>query len=209
MSEFKLLYLFGYQGHAYVVADVALDNGFKIKGYYDKQETLTNPFNIDFMGNESLDSKMQFNKEAFFFPAVGSNLIRERLVAFIKKNELLPTVLLDSSAVISKSVKIGHSTLVAPNAVLNSQVELGVGCVVNSGALVEHECKIGDFTHVAPGAVLAGNVSLGNKVFVGANAVIKQGVVIGDNTIIGAGSVVLQSIPDGGTWVGNPAKKIN
>jgi len=208
VSGSESIYVFGYQGHAYVVIDVALANNLSVLGYYDKKETPTNPYDIPYFGDESLFDEHHFSKQAIYFPAVGLNTIRKKLVRFVENKGLRQIVLKHPTAAISKRVDIGNSSLIAPNAVVNSMVVIGEGCIINSGALIEHECKLGSFSHVAPGAVLAGNVSLGENVFVGANAVVKQGVTIAEDVTIGAGSVVLKNIPKGETWVGNPAKKL-
>ena len=41
---------------------------------------------------------------------------------------------------------------------------------------------------------------------IGANACILAGVTIGEGAIVGMGAVVLRDVPDGETWVGNPAR---
>ena len=41
---------------------------------------------------------------------------------------------------------------------------------------------------------------------IGAGAVILPGITIGVKAVIGAGAVVTKDVPDGETWVGNPAK---
>jgi acetyltransferase-like isoleucine patch superfamily enzyme len=43
---------------------------------------------------------------------------------------------------------------------------------------------------------------------IGAGAVILPGLTIGAGAMIGAGAVVTKSVPDGQTWVGNPARMI-
>ena len=92
--------------------------------------------------------------------------------------------------------------------IINSQVIIGKGCIVNTGAIIDHECEIGDFSHIAPGATLSGNVKVGKSCFIGANSTVIQGVKIGNNVIIGAGAVVIKDVPDNITIVGNPAKII-
>jgi sugar O-acyltransferase (sialic acid O-acetyltransferase NeuD family) len=208
VSKSKNLYILGYSGHAYVVIDVATGNGYRIKGYFDKNETVLNPYDIHYFGDENLVSIRQIVKNSYVFPAIGSNRIRKNMIDFIESNQLNEVLLIDSRAIISPKVSIGYSTFVAPCAILNSLSDVGRGCIVNTGAIVEHESTIGDFTHVAPGAVLAGNVNVGKNVLIGANSVVKQGITIGDDVIVGAGAVVVKNIPSGETWVGNPAKML-
>jgi acetyltransferase-like isoleucine patch superfamily enzyme len=43
--------------------------------------------------------------------------------------------------------------------------------------------------------------------FIGAGAIIMPGVTIGENAVIGAGAVISHDIPDGKTYIGNPAKE--
>ena len=59
-----------------------------------------------------------------------------------------------------------------------------------------------------PAVKISGGVEIGNRNFLGVNSVILQYKSIGDDTIIGASSVVLRNIKNNGTYVGNPAKKI-
>ena len=42
---------------------------------------------------------------------------------------------------------------------------------------------------------------------IGANATILPGITIGKKATIGAGAVLTKSVPDGETWLGNPARK--
>nr|WP_277612690.1 acetyltransferase [Eudoraea chungangensis] len=198
----------GYSGHAYVVADIALANNYSIKGYFDFQKSLKNPYKIHFLGNENEVDVPKIIADAAVFPAIGSNLIREKVTNFIIKNGLKQIRLFAPSSFISNNAEIESSTVIGPNAVVNSLSTIGLGSIINSGAIVEHECSLGSFSHLAPGAILAGNVKVGKRTFIGANAVVKQGVEIGDNVVIGAGCVVIEDIPSNGTWVGNPARNI-
>lgn len=208
MLKSKDIFILGYSGHAYVVLDVALANNYQIKGYFDLKAAVHNPYNIHFMGNEEKCDLTNIVKNHLIFPAVGSNIIREKLYSLIESHQLKQTILVDNSASVSSMAKVGSSTLVAPNAVINSMAIIGKACIINTSAIIEHECKIGDFTHIAPGAVLAGNVTIGKRTFIGANAVVKQGITIGNNVVVGSGAVVIKNISDDETWVGNPARKI-
>jgi len=208
VSKSKPLFVLGYSGHAYVVIDVAFSNGFTVQGYFDKNQAISDPYDIPFLGDENVVRVKEIVGKNYVFPAMGSNCLRKKVLDFISLHSLTEVVLIDSSAAVSTQAVIEHSTFIAPNAVVNSLTRVGRGCIINTGAIVEHECVIDDFTHIAPGAVLAGNVKVGKNVFIGANSVVKQGTIVGDNAIVGAGTVVIKDIPEGETWIGNPAKKL-
>lgn len=204
----KKLILFGYSGHALVVTECAQSIGATILGYYDQQQAEVNPHNLNYLGNEEIADLSWLPKETSFFPSVGSNTLREKMIAFGEQKMLAPIQITDKSALVSPTSIIGDFTLVGPRATINSMVKIGKGCIINTGAIIEHECVIDDYSHVAPGAVLAGNVTVGHHAFIGANATIKQGITIGEFAIIGAGSVVIDNVGPHETWVGVPAKRI-
>jgi sugar O-acyltransferase (sialic acid O-acetyltransferase NeuD family) len=206
LRNFNLL---GYSGHAYVVADALLSIGARINGYFDLKISNKNPYELHYLGDENSINEHQENSENTYFPAVGSNILRKKMVELIERKNLEQTNIIHASAVISdKAVITDKSIFIAANVVVNSLCHISKGCIINTGAIIEHECHIAEFTHIAPGAVLAGNVTIGSETFIGANTVVIQGKTIGNNVIIGAGSVVISDIPDNQTWVGNPAKRI-
>ncbi|WP_289060228.1 acetyltransferase [uncultured Zobellia sp.] len=208
MQKFKSLFILGYSGHAYVVLDIALSNGFVPKGYFDFQKAQSNPYQISYLGNENTIDLSSIVGSNFVFPAIGSNQIRKKVYHLLKEQAIEQTVLVDKSASVSTMASIGNSSLVAPKAVINSRAIIGEACVINTGAIIEHECKIDDFSHIAPGSVLTGNVSIGKNVLVGAGSVVRPGITICDDVIIGVGSVVVRDILEKGTYAGNPAKRL-
>ena len=186
--------------------DTAIANGLDILGYFDRNQAKKNPFTIAYCGFENDEGFKQIVKDAYVFPAVGSNEIRKKLFQKLIADGAAQMVLSHPSATISSSASIGKSTLINSNVSITSLVGIGNCCIINTGAIIEHECRIGDFSHIAPGAVLAGSVTIGKNCFIGAGALLKQGISIADGVIVGAGAVVLKDITEKGTWVGNPAK---
>lgn len=199
--------IIGYSGHALVVLDACKKANVKVNTYCDRFINDNNIYELDYLGNEA-DDKFNWNNVDAFVLGIGDNIIRKNVAKLIKANNLPILSVVHPIAVINDFVEIGEGVFIASNAVINPLATIDDFCIINTGAIIEHECIIGKASHIAPGAVLAGNVKIGEKTFIGANSVIKQGVVIGNNVTIGAGSVVLKNIPDGETWVGNPAKKI-
>jgi len=200
--------LLGYSGHAYSVIDAAQSSGECVEHYCEKESVEKNPFELNYLGDETQLNLDMYKTKYCFFPAIGDNFIREKLIRFIENSELEQIRIIHQSASVSEKADIGLSTFIGNGALVNPVCRIGKGVIINTGAIIEHECKISDYVHIAPGAVLAGNVSVGKHSLIGANSVIKQGVKIGENSIIGAGSVVLQDIPDNAIVAGNPSRLI-
>ncbi|RWX02377.1 acetyltransferase [Flavobacterium cerinum] len=200
--------LIGYSGHAYVVAEAALEIGVDIIGYSDKNPVPNNPFNLEYLGFENNPDFIGWQLAASFILGIGDNSIRQKIAELVITNGKELLTVISKSASVSKTAKIGYGTFINRNAAVNALSIIGNNVILNTGCIVEHECVLGDAVHIAPGAVLAGNVTVGERSFIGANSVIKQGVAIGKDVIIGAGTVIIHDIPDGKKVVGNPGKYI-
>lgn len=208
MSRQGKLYIFGYSGHAYVVLEGALSMDFSIRGYFDRAEASLNPYKLLYLGDENEFDFDDLEPDAFYFPAIGNHVVREKIIQMLEAKDLKIATIIHKSSIVSSYSSIDAGSFIGPGTVINSQVVIGKGAIINSGSIIEHDCIIGDYTHVAPGAVLAGNVDMGNKCFVGTNAAIKDGIIVADEVVIGAGAVVLNNIDRNQTWVGNPARRI-
>lgn len=198
--------IIGYSGHAFVVIENILANGYHIIGYCDKIAKESNPFRLAYLGYEREIYRFDKFKNKALFIAIGDNQTRANVFQHIENNSLNFPNVIHPSATVSPSVVLGSATVIMPGVVINAYAKIGSAVICNTSAVIEHECTIGDYVHIAPGAVLSGNVTIGNYSFIGANAVIKQGITIGSNVVIGAGSVVIKDIPDGTMVYGNPAK---
>lgn len=202
----KEIYILGGSGHALVVNEIIRLNGWKVMGYFDLQKSEVMPSEISYMGQESADKLQTLSGNAFFFPAIGNNELRSKVIRLMKETDRNQLMIVHPDSTVSPDAQIGLLTMIGPRAVVNPFARIGEGVIINSGAIIEHECVIGNFCHIAPGATLLGNVQIGDFSFIGGNAVVKQGVKIGSHVTIGAGSVVLNDIPDNSIMVGNPAK---
>ena len=200
--------IIGYSGHAYVVGDAYTSKGNEIDYYTNLIEVSYNPFNLKYLGCETDTNFKGWDMGLNFILGIGDNNLRYKAAQLILSKFKNIENVIDSNAIISKTVKIGIGVFASKGVLINAFSKVHDFAILNTGCIIEHQCEIGTAAHIAPGAVLAGNVKIGKRSFIGANSVIKQGVVIGDDVIIGAGSVVINNVESNSKLVGNPGRLI-
>lgn len=197
------LIIIGAGGHGKVVAEVALKNNYIIKGFIDDNLDINRVGSYLVLGNWSC--KDQY-KECAFFVAIGNNEIRKNRLEELIVNGYDLVTLIDPSAVVSSTVKLGLGSVVMPNATINVDSIFGKGCIINTAASIDHDCKIDDYVHICPGVHIAGAVSIQSNTWVGVGTSIINNLTIGKNVVLGAGSVVVENIPSNTKAYGVPAK---
>lgn len=198
------LVIFGAGGHAKVVADIALKNGFELEGFLDDNASISSVMGYPVLGK--IDDCVKFKESCVFAMGIGNNAVRKMI--FEKYSDYEYPTLIHPTVSQGIETKIGKGTVVMPMAVINACTEIGDFCVINSGAVVEHDCKIGNYTLVAPHATICGTVRIGEFVWMGAGSTVNQTINICDGVTVGSGTVVIKDITERGTYVGVPATKI-
>jgi sugar O-acyltransferase (sialic acid O-acetyltransferase NeuD family) len=194
--------IFGIGGHAKVIIESALLNGFIIDCIYDDD---LQKLNSNF-GEIIISGPIDVNFIGSLVIAIGNNKIRKLISDRVPKANW--KTIIHPSAIISKDVLIGEGTVIMAGAIIQPGTKIGKHCIINTGACVDHDCVIGDFVHIAPNCGLAGGISIGDGTFVGIGSSIIPNMKIGKWANVGAGSVVINDLPDYCTAVGLPAKPI-
>ena len=165
---------------------------------------------VDLISNLSQLLVWDLRLDAFVI-GIGGNLARrEDLYWWMQRTDGLskPLTVVDPTAVWYDDY-IGSGTVILAGASIGPGARVEENCIINTGAIVEHDCEVGRGSHIAPGAVLLGGASVGTQVLVGANATILPGIRVGNYSTVGAGAVVDQDVPNGQTWAGVPARRLD
>lgn len=109
--------------------------------------------------------------------------------------------------VIEDNVEIGASCQIAKGALSNTII--GRGSKLNVGCFIAHNTIIGNNAWISPKVNIAGSCKILNNVTIFSSVVVREQTTIGSHSIIGMGAIVTKNIPEGETWVGNPAKKLS
>lgn len=201
----KNLIFIGAGGHAKSVADSINKSEYELCGFIDSKKKGTH-ISLPILGTELYE--IPNYEEYNYFVTIGDVEYRKTWFNKIQNMGLELINIIDSSAIISSSAKIGIGNFIGKMAIINADAEIGNNNVINTKALIEHECKVGDHNHLSTNSVINGNVIVGNSVFMGSSSVCNGQLKIGSNVIIGSGSVIIRDIPDNVTVVGVPARVI-
>lgn len=151
------------------------------------------------------------NDPVYYLTATGGNDIRKQIAERIRGLGLKsfhPWQLFHPKAYLGVGSRIGEDVLVAPGAVLTSNVTVGSHSIINIKASLSHDCVVGDYANLNPGCTIAGSCVIGEGAYIGAGATIIQQIKVGRWSTVGAGAVVLNDVPDGATVVGVPARVV-
>ena len=210
----KRLLIIGAGGHAKVVLETAISmNLYDEFAFIDdcfmkgSEDLFVSKWPI--IGNtKDISNKVIKDKFNFALVAIGNNERRVDLLNKLKKNDFKVPSLIHPSATISPSSNINEGCVIFAKSVIQAEVNIGFGVIINTSCSIDHECIIEECAHICPGAHLAGRVSIGQLSTVGIGASVIQDIKIGDQVFIGAGSAVINNIEDKMTVAGVPAKLI-
>lgn len=155
----------------------------------------------------TIEEVFNFRDYAYFI-SIGDTEPRKRQFEAVKRLGLETINIIDKTALISDSVKIGTGNFIGKMAVINIGTVIGDNNMVNSKSLIEHHCTIMNHTRIATAAVMNGDVVVEDGAYLGSMACCIGQQRLGEFSIIGAGAVVLGNIEPHCTAVGIPAKVI-
>lgn len=202
------LIIIGASGHGKVVADIAIKmNKWQSIAFLDDDESIKTSMELEVIGKTA--DAFTYKEEADFFVAIGNNATREKVQEKLIEEGLNVVSLIHPNSVIGTDVEIGIGSVVMAGVVINSSSRIGKGCIVNTSSSLDHDNVIKDYVHISPGVMTAGSVEIGKSTWLGIGSVVINNVNICSGCKVGAGAVVVKDITEPGTYVGVPVRKID
>jgi len=149
---------------------------------------------------------------AFILVCIGSGRARESVVERLTAlglTEARYATAIDPSVQYPEGCRVGRGSILLRNVTLTASVTLGSHVVAMPSVTFTHDDDVADFATFAAGVSLGGGVRIGRAAYLGMNASVRERTSVGAYATVGMGAAVLSNVPDGQTWVGVPAHKID
>ena len=108
--------------------------------------------------------------------------------------------------VIGNNVEIGANCQIAKGVLSDTLID--DGCKINGLCFIAHNCHLEKNVWITGDTMLCGSIHVKPNTTIYSNVIIREQSTIGEGVTIGMGSVVTKNVPDGETWVGVPARKL-
>ncbi|WP_338778813.1 acetyltransferase [Metabacillus sp. FJAT-52054] len=202
----KLL-IIGASGHGKVVADIALRmNKWQNVAFIDDNKNITTSMGLEVIGT-SEEVSLHIN-DCDIFVGIGNNVLRQSVHEKLEASGASIPSLIHPDAIIGSQVNLGIGTVVMARTIINCGSIIGKGCIINTASTIDHDNYIANFVHLSPGVHLAGSVTVGQGSWLGIGSVVSNNVSITGGCTMGAGAVVIKDVTEAGVYVGVPVRRV-
>lgn len=201
------LFVFGAGGHGKVVADMATEAGWNVRGILDDDPAAfgRRVLDLSVLGGRDHIEKLVSSGDAVVI-GIGNNRVRMQLQREFESLGVSAAAIVSPQAAVSKWARIGRGAVIMAGVIVNAGAVIGEGAILNTGAVIEHDCEIGEFAHLSPNCCLGGGARIGRLAHVGIGATVLPQVCLGAATILGAGAVANRDLPPDVIAFGVPAR---
>jgi sugar O-acyltransferase (sialic acid O-acetyltransferase NeuD family) len=199
----------GQEVHSWIHESIQYGVEYIFKGFIDD--------NVNILANSNLDSNLYLGSVNSYLPEENDVFIctianlkyKEKAIhkIFVKGGRFVNAF--HKSVCFIGKFEIGYGVILSPFVAISNNCKIGNHIGINLFCSIGHDVIIGDYSQLSAHCDLTGHVVLGNNVFLGSRVSIIPSVNIVSNSVLGAGAVIFRNIKIPGTYIGNPAKKLD
>ncbi len=106
------------------------------------------------------------------------------------------------------SVHLGKGNIVTFGCRMSCNITLGDFNILDGNISLGHDVVMGSYNMMFPEVRVSGQSTIGNSNYFGSRTFVSQCLKVGNDNRFWAGTYIFRKIKNGGTYMGNPAKKI-
>lgn len=198
---------FGREVESWISISSKFKESYKLIGYIDDRTDALNGYPSEYKVLGSIDDFI-FSSGDSVLIAIADPGIKTKIVNRLMNRVQIISFISDD-VIIGKFNKIGEGSIISPNVVLSTNVEVGRFVTLNLAVKIGHDAVISDYSSLMADINIGGGARIGHHVYVGSQVTVFQNIKIGENSKISAGSVIYQSVIKNSLMAGNPAKDIS
>lgn len=135
------------------------------------------------------DIEKLYREYKYLLVTIGNNKLRQELynratvVGYTFPNIIVP------SAYISPHATLGTGVIILNNAVVQNNVKIGDGTILNAGVEAHQDATIGNYCLIYTNSVVRSLTHVGDRVWIGSTCTVSTGATVPDDAVIEDGSV--------------------
>ena len=201
----------GAGGMGRTIYDMVMENPTLKKEYVVKGFIDDNTHSLDaFEGYPAIIgtiSNYEIMPDDFFVCSIGGNSRRVCMESIINRGGefitmIHPTSRIGTNVHIGKGCYVGAFTTIAADAYIDDYN------FIQTNTIIGHDVHIGKWNRIDSFVMCVGGTKIGEGCMIHTNAMINHNVEIGNGAHVGACSFVVNSVPEGATVFGNPARRL-
>ena len=152
-------------------------------------------------------------RERYFNILIANNIDRRRIAGECEAHGMRPFTIISGLADVHPTAEIGEGAVLCQYTLVSANARVGRYFHLNHHSYVSHDCTVGDFVTFAPAVCCNGTIEIDDLAYIGSGAIIRNGTPhrqmrVGRASTVGMGAVVINSVADGVTVAGNPARPV-
>lgn len=200
--------LLGGGGFALELQGYMKEDEHEIIGYYAKEESADLKGIMPWLGDTDTVDKDKIDRDVEYIVAVRLLKYRQKMISFIRDNNLKSGTFIHSEVYRSNAVQLGEGTVAFPRAMLTGNAKVGDFLFIDSLSVISHGDIIGSNVVIGPSVTICGDCEIGDNVTFGVNSAVLPGTKIESNCEISINSYPQRIVKTGSTILTEPGKNI-
>lgn len=147
--------------------------------------------------------------DELFVSALGDPSAKESYVNMITQKGGVFTNLIHPTVILNENVSLGTGVIIQPFCLISNDVRIEDHVTLQAYCTLGHDVHCQAYCHLSAYTFLGGGVKMGRGTFTGTRATILPKMSAGDRSRVGANSLVVRDVPPGANVFGSPAASIS